>query len=209
MVVDLQYTADKQILAVTHGKGVFRSPLYTSILPVSLLSFTGEKNNNTNKLNWTVANELNVSAYDVERSENGIDFQKIGSVQADGSTSYNYNDVLSTPRSYYYRLKSVDINGSFEYSKVISLARNSSLRFEVLGNPFTISINIRINVAQSSKSNFELYDAAGKLLRKEQKNLPAGQSMVQISNLSALPAGTYYLEAVVNGEKWKQRLMKQ
>jgi hypothetical protein len=207
--MDLQYTADNQILAVTHGKGIFRSPLYTSILPVSLLSFTGEKNNNTNRLNWTVANELNVSAYDVERSENGIDFQKVGSVQADGSTSYNYNDVLATPRSYYYRLKSVDISGSFEYSKVIFLARNSNTRFEVLGNPFTNSINIRINVAQSSKSNFELYDASGKLLRKEQKNLPAGQSMIQISNLSALPAGTYYLEAVVNGEKWKQRLLKQ
>ncbi|HEY0356032.1 MAG TPA: T9SS type A sorting domain-containing protein, partial [Flavisolibacter sp.] len=209
LVFDLQYTADFEILAVTHGKGIYRSARYTSILPVDILSFTGEAQNTSNKLQWKVGNEQNLSHYELERSSNGNSFNKIGSVNATGASTYHYNDVLSNLQSYYYRLRSVDLDGTSRYSGVVHIKRNSLASMQVLGNPFHNSIEMKITLPQNGKGQVELFDAAGKLVKKKDQNFLSGQSVYSVGNLDHLPAGTYFLEVTIGQQRWKQKLLKK
>jgi photosystem II stability/assembly factor-like uncharacterized protein len=207
-VVDLQATADNQLIAATHGKGVFVGPRYSGILPVSILSFTGEVLPTSNKLKWSVAQELNVQDYEIERSLNGTDFKKIASVKASNAAYYNYTDFLSADQSYYYRLKTVDRDGSYDYSGVVYLRRSAKEAVQVLSNPFANDIKIKFTVSQNDKVQISLYDAGGKLVRREQARISNGQSVYTLDNLANLPGGTYYLEAIVNNQRWRQKLLK-
>jgi hypothetical protein len=98
-------------------------------LPIKLLGFTGYKDKSTHRLNWTTATEQNASHFEVEYSATGRDFMTIGNLRAAGNSntpqSYDFtnkpiNQSTNQP-IYYYRLKMVDFDGSFEYSNIIAI----------------------------------------------------------------------------------------
>lgn len=208
-VVDLQYTADNQLLAATHGKGVFRGPRYSGILPVEIVSFTGETQPQSNKLTWKVAQEDNVSRYEIERSTDGSNFQKIGMVQAVNAETYTYTDVLQNLVTYYYRLRSVDHDGFVQYSDIIALKRGNRDVVHIIGNPFNNEIRIQFTSQLPGRAEVRLYDAAGKLLRIEKPGITTGQNTYTIDNLYALPAGTYFVEAIMNNQRWRHKVVKR
>ena len=209
LIFDLEYTHDNQLLAVTHGRGVFRGSRYSGTLPVEILSFTGEAQSNSNKLQWTVGNEDKVARYELERGVSATTFQRIASVNATGNSNYSYIDALNPIKSYYYRLKTIDIDGSFRYSGVVYIRRNEKTTFQVIANPFREKIDIKVSVIQNTEGRIDIFDAAGKLLKRKKYNLQAGQSQLTINDLASLPSGTYYLEAIIGNEQWKQKLLKQ
>ncbi len=208
MVMDIQPSADGQLIVASHGEGVFKGPRFSNPLPVTLTSFTGEAATNSNKLTWNIAQELNVSHYEVERSTDGTNFQKIATIKATNRSTYKYEDVLSGNGSYYYRLKIVDNDASYKYSGVIYLKRISKTVVQVLSNPFADAIKIQLSIMQNSKGQINLYDASGKLLRSERLTLVPGQSVYTLNDLSTLPSGTYFMEAIINDQRWKQKLLK-
>lgn len=207
-VVDLQATSDNQLLAATHGKGLFRGVRYSGTLPATVLSFTGQALPSANKLDWKVAQELNVLKYEIERSNDGNSFQKTGSVAAINSGNYNYTDASVNNSSFYYRLKIVDNDGSMRYSEIVYIRRSSNTRVKVMANPFTDQLRLQFSVPQNSKVQINLYDGAGKLYRSQNTNVPAGQTIYTVDNLSLLPAGSYYLEAIINNQRWREKLVK-
>jgi hypothetical protein len=97
----------------------------TNVLPIELVSFSGEKKDNRNILNWTTASEINNAFFTVEKSYNGIDFEWVGTQEGTSPSTQiiNYSlsdyDVLETLN--YYRLKQTDFDGKFEYSNTISI----------------------------------------------------------------------------------------
>jgi hypothetical protein len=208
-VMDLQATSDNQLLAATHGKGVFRGARFSGTLPVNILSFTGTAETGYNRLAWEVSQEINISRYEIERSPDGNSFQGIGQVRAANATAYSYSDASIDNRSYYYRLKSVDQDGRITYSAVVLIQRTAKQVLQVAGNPFTNAININLNLARNSKAQISLYDAGGKLIRRERIDIGAGQSSYSIQNLGGLPAGSYFIEAIFDNQRWKQQLLKK
>lgn len=208
-VFDIQQTSDNMILLATHGRGAWKSPKALPTLPVNIVSFTGTVETGYNQLQWIVGQEMDVSNYEVERSFDGHTFNKIGSVRANNSPSYTYKDVLSNIESYYYRLKMIDKDGTYKYSDVIYLKRDSKKEFHVMNNPFQNDIRIQFSIPQNSKGQINLYDAAGKLVRKESLNVTSGQSTYTMNNLSTLPTGAYFIEAIINNQRWKQKLLKK
>lgn len=99
-------------------------------LPVTLVSFNAAKEGSKVKLNWVTMAEDNVKSYEVERANESLKFQKIGSVTAiwnqnSGSMKYHYTDAQPLLQSAYYRLKIVDMDGKYTYSKVVRVAANS------------------------------------------------------------------------------------
>ena len=212
-VMDLQATAGNQLVVATHGKGAFIGPAYVSPLPVTIVSFTGTAQEDANKLQWQVAQEQNLSHYEVERSTDGNTFSKVAHMAAKNyytPTAYEYNDAMNNPATYYYRLKSVDFDGSYEYSQVVALRRNATKEtIEVLGNPFSSTLTLRISCIQNSKGQVRLYDAGGKLLRQNNITLITGQQVYTLKDLAALPAGIYTVEAVINNRQWRQRVVKR
>lgn len=208
-VVDLQATADNQLVAATHGKGVFKGALFSGILPVTIISFTGDATSAFNKIEWKTAQEVNVVRYEVERSTDGNNFQKIATIRANNSFTYKYEDGASNAGSYYYRLKIIDNDGTYKYSDIIYLKRVSKSEPRVMNNPFQNDIRIQFSITQSSKGQINLYNAEGQLVRKESVYMTSGQFTHSMNNLSALPAGTYFVEAIVNNQRWKQKLLKK
>jgi hypothetical protein len=95
------------------------------VLPIELLSFTGETISNKNILNWKTATETNNNHFSIERSIDGSNFFEIGVVNgSDNSTvtkSYSYTDISFANSINYYRLKQVDNNGAFKYFSIIAI----------------------------------------------------------------------------------------
>jgi hypothetical protein len=125
---------------------------YNAALPVELIFFKGTADGRTVKLEWATAQEENFSHFEVERSTNGIDFSEIGNIESLGGintkTVYTFDNFVETSGRYYYRIKSVDMDESFEYSNTIAVqvgtpesycyvasnpVRNRQLAVEILG----------------------------------------------------------------------------
>lgn len=103
-----------------HTKGGIGSPL-----PVELVSFSGYHDNNVNFLNWNTASELNTDRFEIEKATQPQQWINIGSVQAAGNSNiprtYTFSDIHPAIGDNYYRLKMMDLDGSFKYSNVINI----------------------------------------------------------------------------------------
>ncbi len=97
----------------------------TEIVPVELISFYANTNGKEVVLNWATATELNNYGFEIQRRVPESDFAKVGFVKGEGTTTnqkeYSYIDKYLVNGKYYYRLKQVDYNGSYEYSGVIEV----------------------------------------------------------------------------------------
>ena len=198
-VVDLEITADNKILAATHGKGIFKSDLFTgSTLPVTLTDFSGTNYTAFNELRWTTSQEINLSHYELEKSSNGFQFQKIANITARNSpiqTTYSFNDVISSSASSenYYRLKIVDIDGSYTYSSVIFIKVVAKNKFTIQGNPFNDNIILQYSLTQNQKLTISLFNAAGALLRRDELTATSGSGAYAIHGLDKYSDGIYLL----------------
>ena len=213
LIMDLQATADNQIVAATHGKGVFKTVRFTGTLPVTITSFIGSNQDNQNKLKWTTENETNLKQYELERSLDGNLFTKLTTVIAknqNGTHTYEYSDFInsSVRALYHYRLKSINLDGSAKYSRIITLEVLNKKPFNVLTNPFneTIKINARLN--QHEVIILNLYDAKGSLIRSETHNGEIGINAITIDNIGSLSKGMYIIEAILDRQRYSIKLTK-
>jgi hypothetical protein len=126
-------------------------------LPLELLSFSGYKSATDNVLYWSMNQEINSDHYEIERSLNGTSYTKIGSINAAGNvstkTNYSYSDKNVTTGINYYRIKLVDIDGSYQYSKAIAIKRNSNAvaGTKILTNPFQDKLVVELLVVNEAK----------------------------------------------------------
>lgn len=106
----------------------------------------------------------------------------------------------------YYRLKQVDKDGSFTYSKIASVDfLNNTSAFGVSPNPANNSINI-IVPESNSVSEILLYDVSGKKVLSE--SVAANATSKKI-NITKLPAGVYNIVLLQNGKKEMMKLVKK
>lgn len=108
-------------------------------LPVELISFTGEATGMGNELRWQTASEMNNSHFDIERGIDGISWQPIGTRPGAGNSSelltYDYRDASPPARWTYYRLKQVDLDGTFTHSDAIALEQAGPYDLIIVPNP--------------------------------------------------------------------------
>lgn len=215
MVYDLQISYNNKLIAATHGKGILRSDLFNiSFLPVTFKSFTAQNTGNHNQLIWEVEQENDLSYYDVEKSTDGSGFNKITSLAARGSyspTSYTYKDNITASPSatFYYRLKAVNKDGSYKYSKIVVITLEKRNEIRIIGNPFYSHVSIQSHQTTQGEMSIRLYDMQGKLLKTEKVNMQAGYGTHSVNDLSFLPCGTYLLEIGLNGKKQVEKVIKQ
>ncbi len=104
----------------------FRRLALESPLPVTFLGLIARENNDgTIRLLWNVAEEINVTGYDVETSNDGINFTRLANVPAGGKSNYFYNTNEIIKGTRYFRIKNVDVDGRFKYSGVIRIKNNT------------------------------------------------------------------------------------
>lgn len=109
---------------VTGFSGFFAYAVDNSALPVLLADFNAEVLEENVQLSWQTTEELNASHFDIERSDNGTSWTTIGQLKADGNRTtlqeYQYLDRSPLSGINYYRLKTVDLDDSFAYSRMVS-----------------------------------------------------------------------------------------
>jgi hypothetical protein len=184
-------------LTQTAKIGVSNTPL-----PVELFSFTGKLERNAVLLEWATASEKNNDHFQVERSLNGKEFETIGKVQGhlNSNTLLNYSFLdHRTPASIvYYRLKQVDLDGTFEYSKIIAIERKNLSGQEqpiIYPNPTNSNCSIILNSQSTETAKLIIYDAIGNALRTESVNLNEGQTIFEVQT-KELRSGLYLIKVL-------------
>lgn len=153
-------------------------------LPVKLTYINGYNNNDRNILKWITASEVNNSYFIVERSFDATNFESIGQVNGNGTTSvqhyYIFADEESAAGISYYRLKQVDFNGDAQYTTVISVSRKLSGVTRIYPNPSSSFIHLSSN----ENLNWLIYSADIGTELMNEKN-------VNKIDISGLPRGMY------------------
>jgi Secretion system C-terminal sorting domain len=180
----------------------------TNPLPVKLENFIGYSKNCNTTLNWKTTQEINSLQFDIEQSEDGTVFNKIRSVNAAGNSSLpiQYETTLSQKEAkIFYRLKLIDINGSFNYSNIISVT-NSCISKELISiypNPLLDNciLNINFNTAYKGKGEIVCINTAGQIISSRAIDIIEGNNSI-IVDFSKFTKGTYFINLVkANGEK--------
>jgi len=175
--------------------------------PVELTSFDAAVKSDHVKLSWATASELNNSHFVLEKSLDGKQFSKIGIVNGKGNSSsyqeYSYLDMDPYNGINYYRLKQVDYNGEFVYSKVAKVMVENIGTLQLIPNPAKNNFNIKSD-QESNISAVEIYDIRG-AKRMELTN-SAGFKDIDIS---ALSEGLYLIHINIGGTILVKKLVKE
>ncbi|MEP7163391.1 MAG: choice-of-anchor tandem repeat GloVer-containing protein [Ferruginibacter sp.] len=168
-------------------------------LPLTNLEFNGRLVNNDGIISWKTINEFNSKSFELERSSDGTVYtviDKVDAINQPGLHQYNYIDknvvALKVP-VIFYRLKQIDIDNRFAYSKIVVLNIKSSNTAVLYPNPVTDNANLLINIYKPEQVQERIIDNAGRIVQQQQMNLPAGSISVSI-DVSNLAGGIYYLE---------------
>ena len=210
-VYDLQISADNKLLCATHGKGVFKSDLFSgTVLPVNISKFTAMYSNGYNELNWTAETETNLKIYEVERSYDANAFTKVGTIKSIASHKYIFNDdVRNTGANvFYYRLKFIYNDGTYTYSNIVSTKRNAQKLYTIYGNPFTDKIVILFNTEGAEKVSTLLYNSSGIVVNKWNGDI-SGAYKLELTGLNNLAKGNYFLNIITGDKKYNEKLVKQ
>jgi hypothetical protein len=169
----------------------------TGILPLTLQQFSVARKENTAELLWLTEQEINFSHFVIERSTNGIRFEPIAQVKAQGrqqqTNEYRYQDNLTVnaARTWYYRLKMVDIDGKYQYSTVRTI-KDVTTTVAVYPNPVPVNGTLIVQLPTSdSKVQYRLVNAQGIAI---QQGILAPHAQAAIRLQAHVKAGAYWLQ---------------
>jgi hypothetical protein len=182
----------------------------SSPLPVELTSFSAVVLKDKIKLNWKTETEVNNYGFEVERStkqdaRNG-NWEKMGFVNGSGNSNspknYSYEDKNVNTGKYSYRLKQIDNDGKYEYSKVVEVYLNVPGKFELsqnYPNPFNPTTTIRFSILETGNVKLTLFNILGQEIRTlVNESKEAGVHTINF-NASELNSGLYLYKLEANG----------
>jgi photosystem II stability/assembly factor-like uncharacterized protein len=213
--LEIQYNIGK-IRAATFGRGIWESSLDAIALPVELLNFQGnlvsdnvktdrntaaQINNNAILLTWQTASEVRFHHFELEHSPDSKSWAKLMDKEAKGSASaYQTLDEKPIFGVNYYRLKMVDTDGTFTYSKIVAieLSKPYSKEWVLFPNPVKDKLFISGNEDVSGSVNVQIVDISGKILHST--TIQQLRTGLAINNL---PNGIYFLD--INNQQKVER----
>ncbi len=183
-----------------HGVSSFSSFVYLSsteevgtVLPVSMLYFRAEKVQDQSLLTWATASEVNNSGFIIERSAEARSWKEIGFMQGNGTQSqqsdYRFVDAHPAKGDNFYRLKQLDIDGTFEYSQVQLVRFDKAHQLQIVPNPTNANFVIK---GLRGNNTIAMANVAGQVLVNTRAE-GVGEKTIQVSHL---PAGTYFVTVV-------------
>jgi putative IMPACT (imprinted ancient) family translation regulator len=194
--------------AVARQKGnYFKGFDYASTftLPVKYNAFTAVSKNEAVSVNWVTESEVNNSHYEVERSFDGIKFSTIGTVVANSKKEYEFNDasnLLKENTIAYYRLKQVDVDGTYSYSSILSVRFKiyADIKMHISPNPFVETVSTRFIATEKGKAEIRIMNVKGQVVSKKIINIVKGYNNIQIDGLSNLSNGIFVASLIVNNK---------
>ncbi len=178
-------------------------------LPVRSLQLSASCNNEKTQLLWRSVDEVNVKKYELEKSTDLVNFEKVFTVNAQnriGENSYQFadnNNDLSSQK--YYRVKMINIDGTFKYSSVSTVACGGNIKnIRLYPNPASDKLYVDFSTVQKNVT-VSIFDASGKKILQQRFNNTANTTV----NTRALKPGIYYLETDNGSQKSQAKFVKQ
>jgi hypothetical protein len=181
-------------------------------LPVTLVSFRAVAQGTAALLTWAVAQERGISRYDIERSQDGRSFQRVGQVAARGGASLGYTFVDNTlqqvvgSKLVYYRLRVLEPDKNDDFSTVATLPLAAPAAALVAWpTVFSTELHLDGSTLDEDLLRLELTDAQGRVVHAQ--NLPAGSRTATLSG-QGLAAGLYLLRVRTATQHYQQRVVR-
>jgi len=192
--------------------GAFTFGSSSFALPVDLLDFTARRIADYNLVAWTTENEMNVHHYEVQRSDDGSTFYIAGTVAARNLSSvqhYELTDSKPMKTVAYYRLRSVDIDGKYKLSAVVTVAdRIASGSYFVVANPVHGMLNISTGSIHDGDYGYHIINTAGQTVQTGRLTISSG-SNYQVPLSSSIVQGIYVIEFRKDGLSYQQQILVQ
>ena len=182
------------------------------ILNTNLNSFAAALVQSNAVLSWSVTAANDFSHFEIEKSNDGRNFNSIATLQADNTGSilnYNFTDPEKIIAINFYRLKLIDKNGLFSYSSAIAVS-NKNIDFEIksITNPVTNYLTAEYILPKDGKVMINLQDILGKSIRQYELKGSKGLNKSRLDNLNDLPMGTYIISVSYNNSVINKRFIK-
>lgn len=206
--IDFDYVVANSIRylrVATHGRSAFETDL-DNIVPVELTSFTAEANQGNVELKWTTATELNNQGFEIERQNVGqeSEWKNIGFVPGRGTTSdvQHYSFIDENISGFLrYRLKQIDLDGTFTYSEIIDVETLADLSFKLdqnYPNPFNPITRISYILPEESNVTLTIYNALGEIVEVLVNEMQSAKSYEAVWNAGTHPSGVYFYSIEVS-----------
>jgi ELWxxDGT repeat protein len=200
-----------------HGRELWVADLnLNSALPLTLSNLKGRLSGNDGVLDWTTSSEQNTSHFEIERSTDRKNFTKAGTVTAAGNSSvekqYAYTDRNITSLGaavVYYRLKMMDIDNKFSYSRIVAVNINAKEAVVMLyPNPVRENTTLMISVIKKEKMSYKFIDQNGRTVQQKNITVNEGSNSIIIPT-NSLVAGMYTIVLTGNDTNSYLKFVKQ
>jgi len=175
-------------------------------LPVELVSFNASLSGNKVELSWITSSEINNQGFEIQRRFANSEFTPIGFIQGHGSTTelnhYSFSDLIETSDNYFYRLKQIDYDGTFEYSNEV-MVEYLEMNFKLhqnFPNPFNPSTTITFSLPVNGNVKLSVFNSLGEevaILANEEISTGTHSFNFDAINFSS---GIYFYRINVEGE---------
>ena len=190
------------------------------VLAADLTQFEGKwKEKIGTELNWKTASSTNAFGFEVQRGvytegvSKDIVFEKMGFVKdKQTAATYQFMDTQTLPnQSYFYRLKQLDNNGQFTYSKVLHITTNhtSKTSLTILPNPSSVNMYLTLQLSQDEPVLVQLFDAAGALVYSTNVGKKTAGSHTIPLIINNLPNGVYFCRLQTSQEVLAKKVVIQ
>ena len=204
------YTASSDIALIIEGTGKRKAYSYNGDpanvatltviydlngpLPVELLDVSANLHDHGVKVDWTTASEENNDYFTVERSIDGRNFEALGNVQGQGTTSeinkYSFLDKAPKRGLNYYRIKQTDFDGKFSHSSVVSVNFESEDFIDLFPSVVNESVNIVRGGEQLELAKVNIHDITGKVFKSSE--IQKNETEISL-DLTDLISGVYFI----------------
>lgn len=177
-----------QITPCAQANIIVKAPI---ILPISLIAFEGHCVGNKAQIEWTTASELNNNYFEIEQSSNASNWKPIAQIAGAGNSTieinYNFIDESVADGAYFYRLKSVDYDGTTHSSKIIFLksCKSNDAELKVYPNPSKGMVYFKFSGEMEKIVKNQIYNLIGELIY-------SSDGFVSQVDFSKQPEGSYY-----------------
>jgi hypothetical protein len=197
-----------------------KSAVIKTVLTESKVSFNAQYMSHAIDLNWNVSGGSTYQQFFIERSLDGINFEKAGEVKAsksnDAAQQYTFTDyvkpAVTRKNDIYYRLKQVDADANTTYSKVLILRMYNSksvTAVSVTPDPAVNDILVNVQLKEKSFVVMTVKDNNGGQIMKKTAHAENGASSFSLDGTSKLQPGSYQLEVIINSnERLTMQLIK-
>lgn len=178
------------------------------LIPLTLLDFSGSARESDNLLQWQTSNELNSERFIIERNLDGRSFTTIGTIDAVGNSSvtkdYVFYDKYPCSGTSFYRLKILDKDGRFNFSKTIAVKRANDFDMLLFPNPAKNILFVQLK-GEKGIAILKLIDITGKTVKENSVNVNSN-SFFSI-NIEEIPKGIYQFSIKTKNTIFQRRVV--